>query len=233
MRHVFRWLLGSALLVSTGCAPALPAHLETLRDLERDTPLSAIEYRHRPTEVVIPDEPGEQGVARADCSGLINEVLKHTEHLDDAGLHDWLGRARPVAATYAAAIRDQNGFQRIRSIGDAKVGDFIAISYEEGANNTGHVMVMNSTARKSPSINVAGASYEWRCEVIDSSATGHGDGDSRFEQGRRIRAGLGHGVFRIFTDASGVPVAYAFTVSADSKLRWMNERPLYIGRLNR
>lgn len=233
MRNGFQILLLIAASCCTGCGTSPPAHVETLRDLERDTPLESIEYRHRPTTVVIPDEPGEQGVVRADCSGLLNEVLKHTETLDDAALSAWFGRPRPVARSYAEAIRDERGFTRIARLSDAAIGDIIAIMYEEDASNTGHVMVIDAKPGRLRSTGVDGAAYEWRCEVIDSSATGHGEGDSRFQNGKRIRAGLGRGFFRIFTDAHGVPVAHAFTVSANAKVRSVNDRPLYIGRIAR
>lgn len=232
MRFGIRTLI-LTLISLGGCASQPPAHLATLRDLERKTPVESIEYRHRSTEVVIPDEPGEAGIARADCSGLLNEVFKHTQRIDDAELERWFGRARPVARDYAAAIRDGNGFQRIDSLFRARVGDIIAISYEKGASNTGHVMVIDAKPTRNPSTDIADATLEWRCEVIDSSATGHGEGDSRFQNGKRVREGLGRGVFRIFTDAQGIPVAHAFMLSEGATVRTVELRPLYIGRLAR
>ena len=239
-----RWVLRMLALVwglALGCAsaPEQPRHLVLTRELVQEVAPSGTRYQHSPTVVRwgTDKEPAE---CRADCSGLMNEVFKRTWSLSDADLAEWLGSSRPLARSYFRAINRQRGFERIESPGSARPGDVIAIKYESGAGNSGHVAIIDdypvTEAGLIPtgllSANLQGQPlWVWRIKVIDASSTGHGPGDTRYEGSRRVRNGLGVGVLRLAADESGRVVAHSFSTSATGAWHPVTERPVVIGRV--
>lgn len=224
-------MLACAHLLLGACAAApVPRHLELARDLVRDVPPETTTYQHSPT-VVEWAHDGRPATCRADCSGFLNEVFKSSLAIDGPGLSTWLNRDRPLALDYFRAISAERGFIKIDRIADAAPGDLIAIKYEPGAGNSGHVMLVDAPARE-----VAGApplvagTTQWRVRVIDCSSTGHGPGDTRYEGGRKVRTGLGAGEFRLYVDGAGVTTGHTFTTASDSPFRAQNDRPVVIGR---
>ncbi len=239
-----RWVLRMLALVwgvTLGCAsaPDQPRHLTLTRELVREVAPSDTRYQHSPTVVrwATDKEPAE---CRADCSGLMNEVFKRTWSLSDADLAEWLGSSRPLARSYFRAIDKQRGFERIESPGSARPGDVIAIRYESGAGNSGHVAIIDdypeTEAGLMPtgllSANLQGQPlWVWRVKLIDASSTGHGPGDTRYEGSRRVRNGLGVGIVRLAADESGRVVAHSLSTSTTSAWHPVTERPVIIGRV--
>lgn len=213
-----------------------PRHLVLLRSLESQAQPSATTYQHSPTQVDWPPNiDGTPAIAcYADCSGLLNELFKSSLAMTDEDLSKWLGAKRPLASAYYNAITTQSGFERITHVQAVTPGDIIAIRYERGAGNSGHVMVVDALPFPAPQNegppSPLGATA-WDIPVIDCSSTGHGPGDTRWSGAKRIRTGLGRGVFRLYTDSSGVPVAHAFTIEPAAPVRPMSLRPVAIGRL--
>ena len=67
--------------------------------------------------------------------------------------------------------------------------------------------------------------------MIDESESGHGLHDTRHLAEGGFRDGLGAGILRIYTDASGKIVGHSWSVTRKSKFRSQLDRPLVIGRL--
>ena len=60
-------------------------------------------------------------------------------------LGHWLGKRRPLAASFYDAIAAGRGFQRLAAITDVQPGDVIAFKYPPGSHegdDTGHVMLV-------------------------------------------------------------------------------------------
>ena len=208
----------------------VPAQVQFLRDLVQSVPPGATSYRHTRPEVRL-DNNG-QSVCHADCSSLLNEVFQQTLGLDEPAIIAWLGRDRPRAREYFETISSERGFRSISIVTDIQIGDVIAIRYESGAANTGHVMVVNALPRVSErSLPVVSGARAWEVDVIDSSASGHGPGDSRATLEGGFRRGLGSGTFRLFCSPSGTILGHTFTMSAAAPFRSAEQRPIVVGRL--
>lgn len=219
------WLLA---LICGGCAhDPVPRHLELVRSLERDVPAERTTYQHSPTEVVWTG----RAACYADCSGLVNEAMKRSLSLDGAGLSAWLKRDRPLAVDYFRAISEGRGFERVESLGDVRPGDVIAIRYERGSGNSGHVMIVDREPRPVPGRppTVPGTT-QWLVAVIDCSSTGHGPGDTRWNDHAKVRTGLGRGDLRVYLDGSGAIAGHTFTTEESAPFREQGARPLAIGR---
>jgi len=236
-RWLTLFLIPAAVLV--GCASEQRArHLALTRELVREVAPAETVYQHKPT-VVRWEEKDASAVCRADCSGLMNEVYKRAWSLDDSGLASWLGSERPLARHYARAIREERGFTPVNPF-HALPGDIITIRYEAGAGNSGHVAMIDAepeteagllpTGLVANMLDPAPLMWVWRVRVIDASSTGHGPGDSRYQGSKRVRNGLGTGVIRVATDASGSIVAHAFSTAPTSRWHLASERPVAIGR---
>lgn len=219
--------------VATELSPHLeraPTHVQFLRDLVQSVPPGATSYRHTRPEVRL-DSNGKS-VCHADCSSLLNEVFQQTLSLDEPAIRAWLGRDRPRAREYFETISSEHGFRRITLVTEIKIGDVIAIRYESGAANTGHVMVVNAPPRVSErSLPIVSGARAWEVDVIDSSASGHGPGDSRTTADGGFRRGLGRGTIRLFCGESGEVLGHTFTMSSAAPFRPVAQRPIVVGRL--
>jgi len=208
----------------------VPGHLQFLRDLVQAVPPAATSYRHTRPEVRL--DINGTSVCHADCSSLLNEVLQQTLQLDESAIASWFGRDRPRAREYFDTISSERGFRRISLVTQVDIGDVIAIRYESGAANTGHVMVVDApprlSERSSPSVPGVRA---WEVDVIDASASGHGPGDSRSTAAGAFHRGLGRGTIRLFCDESGAIFGHTFTMSATAPFRSVDQRPVVVGRL--
>ncbi|MEN9361043.1 MAG: hypothetical protein RL095_2578 [Verrucomicrobiota bacterium] len=185
-------------------------------------------YRHGPQNFLWP-EGGRAGQAEGDCSGFVDALLRrcHPQLADQ--LRRGKGGKRPLAADFAAVIRDKRGFLPVERIGEIRPGDLLAASYEEGAEVTGHVMIADGPAllRRDDTPPLLPGSRQWLIPVIDSSSAPHGPGDSRQEG----RDGLGRGLLRLYADAEGRITAWSWSSLKASKLYLPAERPLVVGRV--
>lgn len=243
MLHLFRILVFTWL---EGCA--IPPHLHDAWSLIRHTAPANTLYQHRPTTIVFPDaaQPALTATCQADCSGLTNSLLTHAYNLKDTQLSTLLRAKRPLARHYFSAILNERGFARIHRATDINPGDLIAIRYEPGASNTGHVMIAASRAvwRQVPSkraIATTPPRYAWHVLIIDSSSGNRGTGDLRYpgldpQTGKLLPqtlTGLGVGWYTLPTQGE----TSASDVPSDPQLLGPEstpapKRPLVIGRVN-
>jgi hypothetical protein len=139
----------------------------------------------------------------ADCSGFMDELLKHSYGYTRDDLKKWFGSHRPTARRYHDAIAAGNGFTQIQELNRARPGDFIAVKYLKRADNTGHVMIIAAPPTPAGGQNSIAPQFDqWQVPVIDSSMSGHGPADSRHAQGEngKDHEGLGKGLLCIYTD---------------------------------
>ena len=54
------------------------------------------------------------------------------------------------ASEWWEAIVKENGFRRFREIANVQPGDLIAIKYNDGSKDTGHIMVVDQTPETYP-----------------------------------------------------------------------------------
>lgn len=212
-------------------APHTP--LEFAKSLVHDLDASDTSYRHRNEHVAW---KGIRGAARteahADCSGLINALLEIAYGYDRKTFLEWLGRARPLAASYHDAISAHKRFESVTRVADAVPGDLIAIRYPEDSENSGHIALIAELARKRPRGRNDAANLDaWEVRVIDSSRSGHGKSDSRRRPDGSFGGGVGTGTMVIYTAADGSVAGYAWSDVPGSRFFAQAERDLVIGRL--
>lgn len=231
----------------------LPPHLHDAWSLIRHTAPANTLYRHRPTTVVFPDaaQPELIPTCQADCSGLTNALLSHAYDLNDAQLSGLLRARRPLARHYYSAILGGRGFARILRADDIHPGDILAIRYEPGATNTGHVMIAASRAiwrqipakrpANTPNIPNTSARYGWHILIIDASSGNRGTGDLRYpgldpQTGKLLPqklTGLGVGWYTLptqgETSSSDTPTTPDLLGPESTPAP---KRPLVIGRVN-
>lgn len=213
---------------------------ETAMELVRGVEVGRTRYQHRPTEVVWPSEATIErpAVCYADCSGLINAVLKRAYGLEEAELERWMGGKRPLAATYASVIADGRGFVVVTRAPDLLAGDIIAIDYEEGNKNTGHTMIVAGAAVEmaADSVPMVQGTRQWAVPIIDSTGSPHGKDDTRLVRGADGKTetvtGLGMGTLRVYTDSAGVIVGHTWGPGSKSKYWPTKDREVRVGRVD-
>ncbi len=209
-------------------------HLQLAQLLVKNMPLTNTSYQHKEGVVTW---AGWNGASRyesqTDCSGFISALLEQTYGLTASDFKRFFGTKRPLAKTYYDAVISQNKFKQIPLISDVQPGDFIVIKYPPDNDNSGHIMLVAATPQKYPSSSPEmEGTGQWIITVIDSSQTGHGKTDTRWQNNGTFHDGLGQGVFRIYTDDAGEPVGYTWSTFSNSEYYSQQERPLVIGRLN-
>ena len=209
-------------------------HLQWAQVLVKNLPLTNTSYQHKEDVVTW---AGWNGASRyesqTDCSGFINALLEQTYGLTASDFERFFGTKRPLAETYYDAVISRNKFKQIPLISDVQPGDFIVIKYPPDNDNSGHIMLVAAAPQKYPSSSPEMEGTEqWIITVIDSSETGHGSTDTRWQNNETFHDGLGQGVFRIYTNVAGEPAGYTWSTFANSEYHSQQERPLVIGRLN-
>lgn len=170
--------------------------------------------------------------SHTDCSGLLNHLLAQSYGLKQGDLEVWLGVRRPLAITYHDAIESKNGFARIEHVADVRPGDVIAIKYPPDADNSGHIMIVAEQPRRRQATGtIVDGTEQWEITVIDSSESGHGKTDTRRTADGTFGQGVGKGVFRLYTDARGNLIGYAWSTFANSDYHGQDDRHLVVGRL--
>jgi len=211
-------------------APAEPKHLALARQLVARLDLANTSYEHGPPSVKFTD-PCE---AHADCSGFADALLQQAYGLDKDQFRKIFNSSRPSARRYHDAIQEENGFQQITHVSELKPGDFLAVKYFNRKDNTGHVMLAaGQAARMKPAKEpIVAGTVQWELKVIDSSESGHGPTDTRHAKGSdgKDHDGVGEGVLRIYSDADGKILGFAWSTAAASKFKSPDDEHLVIGR---
>lgn len=207
-----------------------PKHLTLARQLLQDA--KETDYQHRPT-IVRWKSADAPATCRADCSGLINELLKAAYNLTSRDLQNWLGRQRPLAIHYQRTIAAGKDFDIITSVRDIRPGDVIAIAYPPDADNSGHVMLADTIAEeREPTLPIVEKTTQWTLRVLDSTKLGHGPGDSRIDATGAMHPGLGTGTLRLYVNPDLTIAGYTSSPADNAKFHAVSDRPISIGRVH-
>jgi hypothetical protein len=216
--------------VAQQSASTEPKHLATARALVAHLDLSNTDYELGGGTVKFTSPC----VSRTDCSGFADALLTYSYGCDADQFRKWFGSSRPSARRYHDAIDHQKGFRHIEHVQEVLPGDFLAVKYLNRKDNTGHVMLVAGRPQKiSPTAPLEPGTVQWKVDVIDSSKSGHGPTDTRHKKGAdgKDHAGLGEGVFRIYTDSQGTIDGFAWSTLSASKYIEPKDEDLVIGRL--
>lgn len=207
---------------------AVPPHLQAARDLVAAVRPETTSYQHKGRIVVWPDS-GKEAECRTDCSGFWNALIPRAyPEVSTARLAAWLGKKHPQAEDYFQAMESGVGFHVKKRVDDIRPGDFIAIKYEPGAENTGHAVIVDEMPQRidarAPTVD---GTTQYTVLVIDVTSTPHGVGDSRGKG-----AGLGQGRIRLYANSDGTFAGHAWSLSAKSQYRPMSLRPMSVAEID-
>src|SRR5262249_14674900 len=92
---------------------------------------------------------GPAAEMKADCSGFLNALLRHSDGFDAARIRAVFGSTRPTAKRYFDAIGERKVFDRVEKVADIRAGDILAVAYLKNYKGkaTGHVMLAAGDAR--------------------------------------------------------------------------------------
>ncbi|WP_437924923.1 hypothetical protein WMF37_38740 [Sorangium sp. So ce291] len=171
-------------------------------------------------------------VNRTQCATFFTELLKRSYGWTESSFDDWLGTRSPSAAAYYDAIVEENGFERIRDLQDARAGDVIVLRYPAGESSTGHVAILRRAPRVRLPLNpfVVGT-FQYEVSVVDSTSTLHGPSDSRMSSGGRGDTGAGYGVMRVYTNIFDTIVGHTWSTATTTTYYPTTQRQVAIGRL--
>lgn len=195
-------------------------------------------YDHTSVTVTWAGQAGATAyTSHTDCSGFVMALLSQTYGLTPPTFQRWLKTTRPLAANFYAAINNRHGFENIGQVLEIQPGDFIAIRYPPGStdvgDDTGHIMLVAGPPKPfNPGQPDIKNTRQWEVPVIDSSESGHGKTDTRRKPDGTFGQGVGQGIFRLYTNAAGKPVGYAWSIFEDSIYYDQSSHPLDIGRLD-
>lgn len=224
--------LAPLLAVSLTFVPKAPevAHLDVARQVVRDLSHDARvnEYGSNPTFLRWGHPTRE---ARTVCGSFVTRLIERSYGLTAQEIHHWLGAGGTDAVDWWNVIAHEKGFRRLRRIDEIQPGDVLAIKYDDGSKDTGHVMVADDAPVPISAVSpLVSGTEQYRLAVIDSSASGHGPEDSRHRPGGGF-GGIGRGFARLYADQKGRIVGYAWSETPKSTFYQAPERKLAIGRL--
>lgn len=226
---LFVCLTNATLAQTTPEVPYLQTARQLVRDLQQDARVN--EYASHPTFLRWGHPTRE---ARTVCATFVIHLLEHTYGWKSDDIHRWLGANGADASDWWEAIVKENGFRRFQQIEEVHPGDLIAIKYNDGSKDTGHIMVVDQTPQHIPTTSPVERRMEpYRVEVIDSSASGHGPNDTRHKADGGFTGGIGRGTIRLYANREGHIVGYAWSESSKSKFYRSPARNLVVGRLTR
>lgn len=228
--------MGSLVLLSfavCGWQAEQPKHLLDALSLFRTVSSENNSYRHRYPEVRWQSD-GQSAVCQCDCSGLLNALFpKSYPVISEKRLERWLGKSVPKAEDYFSAIQKQIGFDNQSAVFDIRAGDIVAIKYEDGADNTGHIMIaLESAKRITAAKPIQDKAIQYSLYVLDVTNSPHSETDTRYVKGGKHRGGIGTGTIRIYANGAGEPVGHVWSLSTRATFRSQDLRPLIFGRLN-
>ena len=189
--------------------------------------LGGSKYQHGPQLFTWP-AAGKPGLAQGDCSGFVGALFERCHPELWAEMKNAKAKGRPLATDFATAIQAGKGFTRSDKVAELRPGDLLAVDYEDGAENTGHVMLADGPAvpRRDDTPPLLPGSKQWLIPVIDSSKSQHGPGDTRKDD----QSGLGRGLLRLYADAEGKLIGWSWSSLKASQL-YTTERPIVSGRM--
>jgi len=224
-----------ASIFSASAASADPAHVNWADNLVAHITPEKNEYANNPTYVYWAGVNGSVTYEnRTQCSSFVTRLLKQAYGWTDSDFTQWFNSTSPSAALYHDAIEAQNGFTTVTDISDIQKGDILAVKYnEEDATATGHVMMADNIAVARTATNpIIANTQQYEINIIDSSKTGHGNGDSRFLAASTWDSGVGRGKLRLYADNTGTVVGYTWSTAKTSVYYHLQStRHLVIGRL--
>jgi hypothetical protein len=181
---------------------------------------------------------GKSAEVKTDCSGLLNQLLKHSDGFDDARMRKVFGATRPTAKRYYDAIVSAKDLEKIEKVEAIRAGDILAIAYVNNYKGkaTGHVLLAAGKSQRMDSRNpLVEGTTQWELSVIDSATNGHGPTDTRRGNGENgaNTTGIGKGIMRIYADRSGKVAGYTWTTQSSDKGSFypQEDRPMAFGRL--
>jgi len=196
-------------------------------------------YRHKNTVVVWP--PGSNNddtcfQSHADCSGLINALLRQAYQFNDVLMKSWLGASRPLASHYFNAVCNEQHFKKITNIQELQPGDLLVIKYADRSDhedNTGHCMLVAAKPILLAGIGAqAPHMFQYEVMVIDASKSPHGRTDTRYVEKSMGYGGTGKGLFRLYADANGLLKGYSWSTLKPRQGFDPFQNPIVAGRFD-
>ena len=238
------WLLVGSYAVlaqapaDTHPATETPRHLSAALDLVEKLKGSSLNvYGGGKREIHWEASPA---TARTVCSSFATLLLQHAYGYSNKEVKDWFGLVNPKAKAYHDAILAGKGFKQILNVTNLLPGDYLAIKYTDhhvsanGVENTGHVMLIVEAPKPVAAIApVVSGTSQYLLKIVDSTSTGHGQGDTRSLPDGKFSGGIGIGTFRIYADDGGKIAGYAWSASPKSQFYRGPERDLVAGRIQR
>lgn len=127
------------------------------------------------------------------------------------------------------------GLRKVETLNEVQPGDLFIFACLDKCSTSqgdvlGHITIVDvkpkKAAAKTP---VVEGTEQWELTVIDSTDLAHDRNDTRFvPKGEKKITGVGRGTYRIYTDASGIPVGY--TNGFGTKYNAIAMRPIVISR---
>ena len=188
---------------------------------------------------MVPTQPSCAGVAptreaRTVCATFVTHLLEHTYRLKKDDIKDWLGANGADASEWYDAIVKEDGFWRFKDIKDIHPGDFLAVKYNDGSKDTGHIMLVDQDPKRiKATAPIERETEQYEVEVIDSSASGHGPSDTRHKPDGGFTGGIGRGAIRLYASRDGRIIGYAWSETPKSQFYQAPARDLVAGRLMR
>lgn len=147
-----------------------------------------------------------------------------------------MNRSKYVRVTdWTDAAKKQIGMKQIKDLSDVQPGDLFIFSCNDECGTSqgdvpGHIAIVDvKPSAVSPRSPIVDGTQQWAVTVIDSADSAHDRNDTRFvRKGEKKITGVGRGTYRIYSDASGVPVGY--TNGFGTKYNPIAIRPIVIGR---
>lgn len=136
---------------------------------------------------------------------------------------------------YEASIHGW-GLKKIETMHDVKPGDLFQFSCFDKCGTSygdvpGHITIIDMKPKKLAQQKnpIVESTEQWELTIIDSADSAHDRNDTRFvPKGEKKITGVGRGTYRIYTDASGIPVGY--TNGFGTKYNAIATRPIVISR---
>lgn len=158
------------------------------------------------------------------CAPFVSEMMKQTHNLTNTQYSALFGSTSPSSSIYYTRIVANSHFVRKTRVTDIQRGDIGAMQY--GCPNedvTGHTFV--ALAAPEPYVNDAympqgiNAVKVYRLLVGDSTSSRHSFDSREATSKRAAVTGAGRGYMKLYADANGNIVAYAWTLSGGSSVR--------------
>lgn len=128
------------------------------------------------------------------------------------------------------------GLKKVANLSNVQPGDLFIFACMDRCGTSqgdvpGHITIVDVKPQKStPKHPIVEGTEQWQLTVIDSADSAHDRNDTRFvRKGEKKITGVGRGTYRIYSDASGIPVGYA-TGFVGAKFHPIAERPITIAR---